>query len=393
MSDSDNDGEDQVQATLTVEQRADGKVVSSRLVMSQVADSDEYDSDDDGSTTKPAADPPTETSAAPRGAPARPPPPAETPATPAAEASADDAAAPSSDTSSTASSAATTPKGRKPFARGRWSSFKAGSPSSSKPASPDKEDGQPVDDIPAVLRISNCGVPAVDGVYNLQRGQKKGKPWWKKTGGLVDYRLSWDRNLWDRGIWGIWDLVGSGNLQYDVESEEPIPPTEGWKARKAPEPLPSISYNFLLSFNPEKSSLALDGKVTEVAVTGFLKRYDVEQNKYYTYTVEVKREGKPPQQLFRRFSEFNELNAKLLYNFPVKLPEFPGKIYFGRSHTKQVTEKRAKALDAYLKGLLTVDKEVSESDYLYAFLHSMERDSTDAGAAPDSIPDADEPEE
>ena len=59
------------------------------------------------------------------------------------------------------------------------------------------------------------------------------------------------------------------------------------------------------------------------------------------------------------------------------LPAFPGKIFVGRSHTQAVTEKRAKQLHAYLRELLAMGPEVSESVELYTFLHYTDRDKLD----------------
>ena len=72
----------------------------------------------------------------------------------------------------------------------------------------------------------------------------------------------------------------------------------------------------------------------------------------------------------------------MLYEYMValkvaNLPAFPGKIFVGRSHTQAVTEKRAKQLHAYLRELLAMGPEVSESVELYTFLHYTDRDKLD----------------
>eukprot|EP00051_Salpingoeca_urceolata_P006154 m.81801 g.81801 ORF g.81801 m.81801 type:complete len:2298 (+) comp14704_c1_seq2:319-7212(+) len=134
--------------------------------------------------------------------------------------------------------------------------------------------------------------------------------------------------------------------------------------------------NYLLSFCPEEATLEKDGRVTKVEITSFQKRHDATQTKYYIYVIEVQREN-GTSKIFRRFSEFNELNTKLASTFHVDLPSFPGKIYVGRSHTRQVTEKRAKALDKYLQEIMAQPATVSESDLFYSFLHTTARDKHD----------------
>ena len=136
----------------------------------------------------------------------------------------------------------------------------------------------------------------------------------------------------------------------------------------------------LLSFNPELASLALDGRVLSAAVVGFEKRYDAEQAKYYVYAVRVQREqaaAGAAAVIFRRFSEFHELHQKLSATTRAELPPFAAKIYVGRSHTRQVSERRQKALHQYLQDLLAMPGVVRDSDVLYAFLHTLPRDVSD----------------
>ena len=55
------------------------------------------------------------------------------------------------------------------------------------------------------------------------------------------------------------------------------------------------------------------------------------------YLIEVTRPHSK-EQVFRRYSEFHEMHTKLVSQFPDHtLPALPGKIYVGRSQTKQVS--------------------------------------------------------
>ncbi len=82
-------------------------------------------------------------------------------------------------------------------------------------------------------------------------------------------------------------------------------------------------------------------------VTGYEKRIDRENGKFYVYVIEVERNDGRTDVAFRRFRysgmhtqfssqrEFQELHDSLT-ELKVDLPVFPSKIYVGRSHTKQV---------------------------------------------------------
>lgn len=57
---------------------------------------------------------------------------------------------------------------------------------------------------------------------------------------------------------------------------------------------------------------------------------------YYTFVIRVERADGAVHTIFRRYSEFNEFNAKLMSESTHKLPAFPSKIYVGRSAIRQV---------------------------------------------------------
>ena len=59
-----------------------------------------------------------------------------------------------------------------------------------------------------------------------------------------------------------------------------------------------------------------EGRIRNVQVHGYQKRYD--QEKYYTYILKVERDNQPdPTYLFRTFREFSELQHKLSDKFPL----------------------------------------------------------------------------
>lgn len=59
-----------------------------------------------------------------------------------------------------------------------------------------------------------------------------------------------------------------------------------------------------------------DGRLKEVQVVSYRKRYD--PDKYYVYVLRVKREGQnESMELLRTYKEFCELHQKLCLHFPL----------------------------------------------------------------------------
>jgi len=62
--------------------------------------------------------------------------------------------------------------------------------------------------------------------------------------------------------------------------------------------------------------MSQEGKILDVEVFGYQKRYDPE--KYYVYILKVKRENQAdPTYLFRSYKEFVEFQQKLCILFPL----------------------------------------------------------------------------
>lgn len=134
----------------------------------------------------------------------------------------------------------------------------------------------------------------------------------------------------------------------------------------------------VLSFVHGTYSVDTDGLIDSARVVDFQKRYSPE--KYYIYVVNICRDGvQEPSFVFRRFSHFHELHTKLSEAFPAtNLPRLPNKIYIGRSQIRVVAERRRNELDHYIRHLLMMPTEVSESDLLYTFLHPLRQDNREA---------------
>ena len=136
----------------------------------------------------------------------------------------------------------------------------------------------------------------------------------------------------------------------------------------------ATSAKSVLSFAPATASVDADGLVSSVRVVDHQKRYNPER--YYIYVVNVCRvDNETPSFVFRRYSHFHELHTKLSESFPeIILPRLPSKIYIGRSQIRVVADRRRAELDDYVRHLLMMPPEVSESDLLYTFLHPLLQD-------------------
>ncbi|XP_069754328.1 phosphatidylinositol 4-phosphate 3-kinase C2 domain-containing subunit alpha isoform X2 [Narcine bancroftii] len=135
----------------------------------------------------------------------------------------------------------------------------------------------------------------------------------------------------------------------------------------------------ILSFSPKTYSLKQDGRIKEVTVYTYQKRYN--PDKYYIYVVRILREGQiAPLFIFRTFDEFQELHNKLGILFPLwKLPGFPSKVVLGRTHIKDVASKRKVELNNYVQCLMNGSTEVAECDLVYTFFHPLGRDEKAEG--------------
>ncbi|XP_039562985.1 phosphatidylinositol 4-phosphate 3-kinase C2 domain-containing subunit alpha isoform X3 [Passer montanus] len=130
----------------------------------------------------------------------------------------------------------------------------------------------------------------------------------------------------------------------------------------------------ILSFSAKTYSLKQDGRIKQVSVFTYQKRYN--PDKHYIYVVRVLREGQvEPTFVFRTFDEFQELHNKLGILFPLwKLPGFPNKMVLGRTHIKDVAAKRKVELNSYIQSLMNSSPEVAECDLVYTFFHPLLRD-------------------
>ncbi|TKC47566.1 hypothetical protein EI555_013695, partial [Monodon monoceros] len=137
----------------------------------------------------------------------------------------------------------------------------------------------------------------------------------------------------------------------------------------------------ILSFSPKTYSFRQDGRIKEVSVFTYHKKYN--PDKHYIYVVRILREGQlEPSFVFRTFDEFQELHNKLSIIFPLwKLPGFPNRMVLGRTHIKDVAAKRKIELNSYLQSLMSASTDVAECDLVCTFFHPLLRDEKAEGLA------------
>ncbi|XP_023593337.1 phosphatidylinositol 4-phosphate 3-kinase C2 domain-containing subunit alpha isoform X2 [Trichechus manatus latirostris] len=141
----------------------------------------------------------------------------------------------------------------------------------------------------------------------------------------------------------------------------------------------------ILSFAPKTYSFRQDGRIKEVSVFTYHKKYN--PDKHYIYVVRILREGQlEPSFVFRTFDEFQELHNKLSIIFPLwKLPGFPNRMVLGRTHIKDVAAKRKIELNSYLQSLMSASADVAECDLVCTFFHPLLRDEKAEGIARSAV--------
>lgn len=124
--------------------------------------------------------------------------------------------------------------------------------------------------------------------------------------------------------------------------------------------------------------------LVDVQVCDVEKRY--RPSKHYVYSIRVTWSDNVEQLVFRRYSEFFDLQCKLIDTFKKDagvynpndriLPFLPGKIIFGRSHIKSVALDRLHPIGIYCKKLITLKCEISRCDLIRSFFTITNEDIT-----------------
>lgn len=100
-------------------------------------------------------------------------------------------------------------------------------------------------------------------------------------------------------------------------------------------------------------------------------------SKHYVYIVMVTWSDQTTTCLYRRYSRFFDFQNELLDKFPIEaglldpmkriIPFLPGKIYFGRSHIRDVALKRLQPINDYCKALITLPAKISRCEDVLDF--------------------------
>ncbi|XP_033756490.1 SH3 and PX domain-containing protein 2A-like isoform X2 [Pecten maximus] len=115
--------------------------------------------------------------------------------------------------------------------------------------------------------------------------------------------------------------------------------------------------------------------ITEISVPDVEKRRI--PSKHYVYIVMVTWSDQTTTCLYRRYSRFFDFQNELLDKFPLEaglldplkriIPFLPGKIYFGRSHIRDVALKRLQPIDEYCKALISLPSKISRCEDVLDF--------------------------
>ncbi|RDD47228.1 Neutrophil cytosol factor 4 [Trichoplax sp. H2] len=127
-----------------------------------------------------------------------------------------------------------------------------------------------------------------------------------------------------------------------------------------------------------QSELAIDATILDC------HKVQLENTKYYVYSIKVILHSGETHVIYRRFRQFNGLLLHLERRFPLEagkvnpqdriLPTVPGKIIFGRSAKREVAERRLPLLDRYVRELLSLHRKISQCDLIQSFLRQNKED-------------------
>uniref|UniRef100_A0A2K5JVD8 Uncharacterized protein n=1 Tax=Colobus angolensis palliatus TaxID=336983 RepID=A0A2K5JVD8_COLAP len=121
----------------------------------------------------------------------------------------------------------------------------------------------------------------------------------------------------------------------------------------------------ILSFSPKTYSFRQDGRIKEVSVFTYHKKYNPDKHYYILKKC---------------------ISKEILYLFKSHLflfffCSFPNKMVLGRTHIKDVAAKRKIELNSYLQSLMNASTDVAECDLVCTFFHPLLRDEKAEGIA------------
>ncbi|CAF0965694.1 unnamed protein product [Brachionus calyciflorus] len=125
--------------------------------------------------------------------------------------------------------------------------------------------------------------------------------------------------------------------------------------------------------------------IIDIDVNNIEKRY--KPSKYYVYCIWVTWSDKNQCKIYRRYSQFFDLQCRLLDKFKREsgfydpneriIPFLPGKKIFGRSQISSVALQRMYQINAYCKRLIKLKPDISQSDLVIKFFELSQDDIFD----------------
>ncbi|CEF60381.1 LD28067p [Strongyloides ratti] len=134
--------------------------------------------------------------------------------------------------------------------------------------------------------------------------------------------------------------------------------------------------NDAYSFSADVNTIEQDGKIKSVIVLGPEKWKKSPKEKVYMFKLKIERENENvPTYIYRSFSEFHELHTKLVKQFSKRQIPHLHKETFGRQSNTAITanQRHGYVID-FVDGLFKRSPEISESNIVYTFFHSIWRD-------------------
>ncbi|ELU04141.1 hypothetical protein CAPTEDRAFT_219589 [Capitella teleta] len=107
-------------------------------------------------------------------------------------------------------------------------------------------------------------------------------------------------------------------------------------------------------------------------------------SKHYVFVIRVTWSDDDEQIIYRRYSQFFDLQCRLLDEFPDDageiypmdriIPFLPGKILFGRSHIREVALKRLDPINDYCRDLIRLPSHISQCTDVLTFFETRQED-------------------
>ncbi|CAF0886366.1 unnamed protein product [Rotaria sp. Silwood1] len=128
-----------------------------------------------------------------------------------------------------------------------------------------------------------------------------------------------------------------------------------------------MSNDTTFSFVPKTYTIATDGKIISAQVIDYEKR--TKQSKYYLYKLKVVRLN--TTYIYRTYNEFYELYERLNKQFPLIGLDLK---FYEQTEDNLIAQRRIRDINDFLENLFRLTSEITESDLVCTFFHTIQRD-------------------